>query len=112
MALPAVLGAGLAGAIVAGLASGAVQIVLKVLFGLGFGYLTFAGIDTLVTMNKDQIMTLLNGFSPLARDLIGVLKIGTCVNIMASAMVMRLTIFGLDQGVIRRMQVVTPGVGN
>lgn len=109
MALPAVLGAGLAGAIVAGLASGAVQIVLKVLFGLGFGYLTFTGIDTLVTMNKDQILSIMNGMPPLARDLAGVLKIGTCVNIMASALVMRMTIYGLDQGVIKRMQVVTPG---
>lgn len=110
MALPAIVGGGLAGALVAGLASGAVQIVLKVLFGLGFGYLTFTGIDTLVTQNKDQIFVLMNQFPPLARELFGVLKIGTCINIMFSAMVMRLAVFGLDQGVIRRMNVVgTPG---
>jgi len=106
MPFPAALASGVAGAIVVGLASGAMQIVLKVLFGLGFGYLTFTGMDLLVTQNKDQIITLLSSYSPLAKDMIGVLKIGTCINIMFSAMTMRLTIWGLDAGVIRRMQVI------
>lgn len=110
MAFPAVLAGGIATAIVAGLASGAMQMVLKVLVGLGFGYLTFSGVDTLVTQNQSQILSLLNTMPPLAVQLIGVLKLGTCLNIMFSAMVMRLTVFGLNEGVIKRM-VVTPGAG-
>lgn len=110
MALPAILAGGIATAIVAGLASGAMQIVLKVLVGLGFGYMTYTGVDLLVTQNQGQIIELLNTLPPLARQLIGVLKIGTCLSIMFSAMVMRLTIFGLNEGVIKRMM-VTPGVG-
>lgn len=111
MAFPAILATGLAGAIVAGLASGAVQIVLKVLFALGFGYLTFSGVDTLVSQNKDQVIALLQTMPPLAVQLIGVLKIGTCMNIMFSAMVMRLSIFGLNEGVIKRMHVTGPAPG-
>lgn len=111
MAFPAIVAGGIATAIVAGLASGAMQMVLKVLFGLGFGYMTFSGVDLLVTQNKDQILQLMQTLPPLARQLIGVLKIGTCINILASAMVMRLTMFGLNEGVIKRMQVVPGGGG-
>lgn len=105
MALPAVLLTGLAGAIVAGLASGAVQIVLKVLASLGFGYLTFTGVDLLVTQNETQVLQLLQALPPTAVQLMGVLKVGSCIKVVFSALVIRLTIFGLDQGVIKRMQV-------
>jgi len=106
MPFPAVLAAGLAGAVVTGLASGAVQIVLKVLASLGFGYLTFTGIDLLVTQNQEQIFTLINQLPPFAQQMLGVLQVGTCVKILFSALVMRLTIFGLNEGVIKRMKVV------
>jgi hypothetical protein len=106
MPFPAILAGGVATAIVAGLASGAVQIVLKVLFSLGFGYLTFTGADLLVTQNEDQVLQLLAGLSPNTVAILGVLKVGTCVKIMASALVMRLTLFGLNEGVIKRMKVV------
>ncbi|MDO9357825.1 MAG: DUF2523 family protein [Polaromonas sp.] len=107
MPFPAVLASGLAGYIVIGLASGAVQIVLKVLSALGFGYLTFTGIDYLTTQNQAQIFTLISQMPPLSQQLLGVLQIGTCVKILFSALVMRLTIFGLNEGVIKRMQVVS-----
>lgn len=109
MALPAVIAGGIATAVVAGLASGAVQIVLKVLFSLGFGYLTFQGVDTLVEMNKAQILTLLSTLPPGAVALLGVLKVGVCLNIAFSALVIRMTLFGLNEGVIKRMHVVGPG---
>lgn len=107
MALPAVLAGGIATAIVAGLASAAGQIVLKVLFGLGIGYLTFTGVDLLVTQNEAQVLGLLGGLDPVAVQLIGVLKIGSCVKVIFSALVIRLSIIGLDQGLIKRMQVVS-----
>lgn len=106
MPFPAVLAPALAGAIVAGLASGAVQIVLKVLASLGFGYLTFTGIDYLTTQNQAQIFTLISLLPPLAQQILGVLQVGTCIKILFSALVMRLTVFGLNAGVIKRMQVV------
>src|SRR6476620_10918875 len=103
MPFPAVLGAGIVGALVAGLASGAVQIAFKVLVGLGFGYLAFTGADLLVTQNETQVLQLLSTLPPLAQQLIGVLQIGTCIKIIFSAMGIRLSVMGLNQGVIKRM---------
>lgn len=105
MPFPAVIATGLAGALVAGLASGAVQIVLKVLAALGFGYLTFTGVDMLVTQNETQVLQLLGNLPPLAQQLLGVLQIGTCIKIIFSALVLRLSVAGLNAGVIKRMQV-------
>jgi hypothetical protein len=108
MPFPAIVAGGIATAVVAGLASGAVQMVLKVLFSLGFGYLTFTGMDVLVTQNEDQVIQLLNTMPPFAVSLFGVLKIGVCMKIMFSAMLMRMTIFGMQEGVIKRMHVTGP----
>lgn len=105
MPFPAVLATGLAGALVAGLASGAVQIVLKVLASLGFGYLTYTGVDMLVTQNEAQVLSLLSTFPPMAQQLLGVLQIGTCIKILFSALVLRLSVAGLNEGVIKRMRV-------
>lgn len=106
MPFPAVLAAGLGGAIVAGLASGAMQMVLRVLATLGFGYLTFTGVDLLVSQTSVQVFLLLDQFPPLAKQLIGVLQLGTCMKVMFSAMVLRLSVMGLNEGVIKRMRVV------
>lgn len=93
-------------AIVVGLASGAAQIALKVVASLGFGYLAFTGVDMLVTQNETQALSLLNELPPLARQLVGVLQIGTCIKIVFSALVLRVSIMGLNEGVIKRMQVI------
>lgn len=104
--LAAVLGTGLGAAIVAGIASGATQMVLRVLATLGFGYLTYTGVDLLVTQNEAQVFTLIASLPPLAQQLLGVLKIGVCIKIIFSALVLRLTVMGLNEGVIKRMKVV------
>jgi hypothetical protein len=103
MALP--LAAGIAGWIVAGLASGVGQIVAKTLVTLGIGYVSYTGLDALITLNEGQILTLLQTLPPTAVQLLGVLKVGTCLRIVFSALMMRATLFGLNEGVIKRMQV-------
>lgn len=103
MALP--LAAGLAGFIVAGLASGIGQIVAKALISLGVGYATYTGLSVLVDQNEAQILVLMQALPPVAQQLIGVLKVGTCVRIIFSAMVMRATLFGLNGDTIKKMVV-------
>lgn len=103
MALP--IAAGLAGWIVAGLASGVGQIVAKALVTLGVGYVTYTGLEALIELNEGQIIALLQTLPVTAQQLIGVLKVGTCVRIIFSALVMRATLFGMNEGVIKRMQV-------
>ena len=109
MALP--LAAGLAGWIVAGLASGVGQIVAKTLVSLGIGYVTYTGMNALVDMNQAQIMTLLNTLPPTTVQLLGVLKVGVCLNIWFSAFVIKLTLWGLNNDSFSRMRVV-PGGGS
>jgi hypothetical protein len=102
----------LAGAAVTGLgalltyavASGVAQGVAKALIGLGIGYAAYQGADLLVASSEDEVFALLSTLPPLAVSLLGVLKVGTCVKIMFSAMVMRLSVFGLDQGLIKRFR--------
>lgn len=108
MALP--LAAGLAGWIVAGLASGVGQIVAKTLVSLGVGYVSYTGMNALVDMNQAQIISLLNTLPPTTVQLIGVLKVGVCLNIWFSAFLIKLTLFGMNSDTITRMRVL-PGGG-
>jgi hypothetical protein len=85
-------------------ASGVAQGVAKAVVGLGIGYVAYQGADLLVSANEDEVFALLNTMPPLAVSLMGVLKIGTCVKIMFSAMVMRLSVFGLNEGMIKRFR--------
>ncbi len=109
MALP--LAAGLAGFIVAGLASGVGQIVAKTLVTLGLGYVSYTGFEALVDLNQSQIMHLLSGLPPTTVALLGVLKVGVCLNIWFSALVIKMTFWGLNNDTISRMRVV-PGAGS
>lgn len=108
MALP--LAAGLAGFIVAGLASGVGQIVAKTLITLGIGYVTYTGMEALVALNQSQIFTLLNTLPANSVALLGVLKVGVCINIMFSAFVMKITLWGINSDMLTKMRVV-PGAG-
>lgn len=109
MALP--LAAGLAGWIVAGLASGVGQIVAKTLVSLGIGYATYTGVEALVDLNQSQIMALINTLPPNTVALLGVLKVGVCLNIWFSAMAIKLTLWGMNSDMITRMRVI-PGAGS
>lgn len=109
MALP--LAAGLAGWIVAGLASGVGQIVAKTMVTLGLGYVTYSGMEALVDLNKDQVMQLLSALPPTTVALLGVLKVGVCLNIWFSAIIIRMTFWGMSNGNISRMRVL-PGAGS
>jgi hypothetical protein len=106
MPFPAIMASGLVRGLVANLASAGPQIALKIMTSLGFGYLAYTGADTLVANNESQVLTLLSTLPLLAQQLLGVLQIGTCIKIVFSALVMRLAIIGLNEGVIKRMKVI------
>jgi hypothetical protein len=89
-------------------ASGVGQGIAKAAVGLGVGFVAYQGADLLVTQNEDQVLALMATLPPLAVSLIGVLKIGTCMKIMFSAMLMRLSVFGLNEGLIKRMRITGP----
>ncbi|TFY99005.1 DUF2523 family protein [Ramlibacter humi] len=82
-------------------------IVGRVLISLLIGYVAYQGIDTLVGSSKAQLLSAISAQAPLAVALAGVLQVGTCINILCSAAVARLTVAGLTNGAITRM--VTKG---
>lgn len=108
MAIP-VIGT-IGAALVAGFFSGVFQFVFKTLTALGIGYVTYVGMEALVDLNHAQIMALINTLPPNTVALLGVLKVGVCLNIWFSAFVMRASLWGMSDNMFSRMRVV-PGVG-
>ena len=87
--------------IIGGLISAATTMVGRVLLALGLGYASYHGFDALMTFIKTTVFTQLGAQSADVLTLIGVLQIGTCINIISSAYVIRLTLSGLTSDVLR-----------
>ena len=82
-------------------------LVGRVLVSLGIGYVAFRGIDTLVTAAKGTLFSNISTSYPVVVQLAGVLQIGTCINIMASAVLARMAVAGLTNGLLTKF--VTKG---
>ena len=93
------------GALIGALIQAAGTLVGKVLLSLGIGYVTFTGVDTSITWARDQFFAGLSGMPSTALQLAGVLQVGTCVSIMTSALVVKLTLAGLTSGTLKKMVV-------
>lgn len=85
------------------LVSGAGTIVGKVLISLGIGYVTYSGMDTLVSNVSSDALARIQALSPVTVQLAGVLQVGTCINIMISALSARLLVMGLQSGTVTKM---------
>ena len=89
------------GALIGTLVSAVGTFAGKALISLGVGYLAFKGIDAFVAVGKAHVLASLGGLSGVTLQLIGVLNIGTGVNILFSALVARLTFKGMVGGVMK-----------
>lgn len=103
-----VLAGGLARVLWHGVAVGVGSALGRFATMMGIGFVTYTGVDLLITQNESQIINLLQTFPPVAVQLMGVLKVGVCLKIMFSAMAMRATVFGMNAGSIKKMQVTGP----
>lgn len=84
-------------ALVGALVQAASSMVGRVLVGLGVGLVVFGGVNSLLTSARDMAFQYLNqaaAVSEIGRYM-GLLQIGACVNILFSALVIRLTLNGL-----------------
>src|SRR5881394_779133 len=84
------------------------SMVGQVLLSLGIGYLAYTGIDASITFAKVQFVASLGGLPAGAVGVLSVLKIGTAVSMLCSALLMRLTMAGMKNGAMRRMAVKAP----
>lgn len=89
--------------LVGGLIQAAGTLVGRFLISLGVGYVAFSGVDTLVSSLSSDVIGRISALSPIAVQLAGVLQVGTCINIMISAMTARLALMGLQSGTITKL---------
>ena len=90
-------------ALLGGLVSAAGSLVGRILISLGVSYVSYKGLDVLFTGIQTAIQSNLSGLPAGAIGLMGILKVGTSINIIFSAIVVRLTLGGLTGGAVKKI---------
>lgn len=72
-------------------------LVFRALFSLGFAYITYTGLGSLVDTVKGHIVILFGSLPPAVSAILGMAKIDIAINIMISAIVARLLLSGMDK---------------
>lgn len=75
----------------------------RVLLALGFGFVSYTGATTTLDFLVDQAIA---SFGPLGADVVGIIaymKVGECISLVASAMLVRKTLDGLQNGTIKKL---------
>lgn len=92
--------------ILGALSGAAGSLVGRVLVSLGLGYVTFSGINTLLDFAKNQLVGALTGLPADAVGLLTTMRVGVCISMVFSALLMRLALNGLTSvasGSVTRM---------
>jgi hypothetical protein len=89
--------------LVGGLVQAAGSFVGRALIALGIGYVAYTGIDTALAAFKALAVSNAGGLPASIAGMLGVLKIGTGINIIFSALTARLVLNGLTSGTIKRL---------
>lgn len=89
-------------ALVGGLVQVAGTLVGRVLVSLGIGYVTFTGVDASLTWASGQFVSAMGGLPAASVQIAGLLKVGTCVSMLLSAVAARLLLAGLTSGAITK----------
>ncbi|WP_038206670.1 DUF2523 domain-containing protein [Xenophilus azovorans] len=84
-----------------GLLWAAGSIAGQVLVSLGIGVITYTGIDMSLDYAKSQALGAMQGMGADIVNLMAYMKIGVCINIITSAIVMRMTGQGLKNGAMK-----------
>lgn len=74
----------------------------QVLVALGIGVVTYRGIDVSLGWLKDFALSNFHALPPQVLGLLALMKIGVCINMVASAMAIRLGINGLTSGTFKQ----------
>lgn len=77
-------------------------LVGRVLIALCIGYVSYQGLDILLTSMKTAAFANMGQMGVLT-GVVGMLKLGECLNVVVSAVVAKYTIAGLTSGTITKM---------
>lgn len=90
------------GYIIAALAGAIGEFAARWLIAIGVGFVTYQGTDYLTDTLKTDAFAVLGSLGPAALQLVGVLQIGTCINIIFSALAMKLAFNGVKNGSVTK----------
>ncbi|OWQ83853.1 hypothetical protein CDN99_25650 [Roseateles aquatilis] len=90
-------------ALIGALVQAAGTLVGRVLISLGIGYFAYKGIDTSIAWIRDQALVHIASLDANAVRAASSLRIGQCISIVSSALVVRWTLKGMVGGVVKRM---------
>lgn len=86
-----------------GLVSSAGTIVGKVLLSLGFGYVTYTGLSIGLAWVRDQVVLGFAGMPPEPLQVLSALKVGSGLNVLLSALSVKLLLNGLTSDTLKKM---------
>jgi hypothetical protein len=89
-------------ALIGALADAAASLVGRVLIAMFISYVTYSGLDTLLSAIGGNIKEYMTGLPSVMVGLLGILKADVDVNIILSALTARATLNGLQNGSITR----------
>lgn len=78
------------------------SVIGRALVALGLTVVYYRGIDVALTWARDLVFSNLGGLPGLALQLIGVLQIGTCINIVFTFYGIRASLLGLNSEGFKR----------
>ncbi|MEF8685935.1 UNVERIFIED_CONTAM: DUF2523 domain-containing protein [Comamonas sp. A-3] len=86
-----------------GLLNVAGSLVGRVLIALGLTVVSYTGVDTVLGKLKADAIAALMGLPPDLVAMLGYMKVGVCISIIASAVAVRMGLSGLG-GVVKRLR--------
>ncbi|WP_324761327.1 DUF2523 domain-containing protein [Ralstonia pickettii] len=97
----------LASAIVGFLAQACVSLVGRVLVALGIGFVMYTGVDAMMSGIKTLFLQYVSGMGSFPSvnvvGILGVLKVGTSMNMILTTLGVRASLSGLSGGSVRKM---------
>lgn len=78
------------------------SVVGRALVALGLGVVTFTGMNASLDWLRDQAVSSILQLDPQVVQLLGVLKVGTFISIISSAVAVRLLLSGVQSGTFKR----------
>lgn len=73
----------------------------RVLLAAGVGLVTYVGVDASLQFFKTNAVSALQGLPQTIVGILSLMQVGSCVSMVFSAMVMRLTLQGLTSGTMK-----------
>jgi len=89
-------------ALIGALVAACGSLVGKVLVSLGIGYATYQGTDLMIGWVRDLAISNMSSLPVNAVRVMSAAKVGTCISILTSALVARLTVNGLTSGTLKK----------